>query len=172
MPRIASPLRKRSRIPRDAGFTITELIAGLLVASLLMAGMVDIIRRYARTTEHVRGTTNELRTTILTDALFKEIERADPETLSLSRLQIRAKLGGEPIDGQIADSGKATTLRWSSPMGSRSIALPLGAHFVSLSSGAVAIVGEEDKPPVAIAIPRRTLPFDCQFDTVSRECRK
>jgi hypothetical protein len=57
-------------------------------------------------------------------------------------------------------------------MGSRSIALPLGAHFVSLSSGAVAIVEKEDKPPIAIAIPRRTLPFDCQFDTVSRECRK
>jgi len=100
-----------------------------------MAGMVDIIRRYARTTGTLRTTTNELRATILTDAFFKEIERADPETLSVSRLQIRAKLGGEAIDGQIAASGKSTTLRWSSPMGSRSIALAARSAFCELVIG-------------------------------------
>lgn len=172
MPRIVSPLPERSQISRDAGFTLTELIAGLLVASLLMAGMVDIIRRYARTTEHVRSTTNELRAAILADAFFSEIERVDPGTLSVAPLEIRAKLGGEPLNGQIVPSGTTAALRWSSPVASRSISLPRGAHFVRLPSGAVAVVGEKDAPPIAIAIPRRTLPFDCQFDTVSRECRK
>ena len=171
MPRIVTPQPEPSRVARDAGFTLTELIAGLLVASLLMAGMVDIIRRYARTTDHVRSTTNELRATILADAFFSEIERIDPGTLSVEALDLRAKLGGEPVSGQIVSSGTTTALRWSSPIASRSITLPRGAHFVRLPSGAVAIVSEEDAPPIAIAIPRRTLPFDCQFDTVSRECR-
>lgn len=172
MPRTASPLPEPPRVARDAGFTLTELIAGLLVASLLMAGMVDIIRRYARTTEHVRTTTNELRATILADALFSEIERIDPGTLSVASFDLRAKLGGQAVSGQIVSSGTTTNLRWSSPVATRSISVPRGAHFVRLQSGAVAIVSEEGEPPIAIAIPRRTLPFDCQFDTVSRECRK
>jgi len=134
--------------------------------------MVDIIRRYARTTEHVLTTTNELRATILADAFFSEIERIDPGTLSVEPVDLRAKLGGEPVSGQIVPSGTTTALRWSSPVASRSINLPRGAHFVSFPSGAVAIVGEDGESPIAIAIPRRTLPFDCQFDTVSRECRK
>lgn len=171
MPRIAFPLRSQQRAPKDAGFTLTELIAGLLVASLLMAGLVDVIRRYARTTDHVRTTTSELRAAVLVDALFEDIERIDPGTLSIQPLAIHATQGGEPVGGQIVVSGSTSELRWSAPRGSRVVRLPRGAHFLLLPWGAVAIFGEGGHPPIAIATPHRELPSDCQFDTVSRECR-
>lgn len=172
MPRIASPLPESATPSGDAGFTLTELIAGLLVASLLMAGMIDIIRRYARTTDDVRDASQELRVANLADAFLADIERVDPGTLSVRPQELEGKLGGAPIRGQIVSSNGSALLQWMSPVASRVVPLPQDARFALLSSGDVAIVQGDGGPPLAIARPRRTLPFDCQFDTVSRECRK
>lgn len=172
MPRTASLHSKRTQPTRDAGFSLTELIAGLLVASLLMAGLVEIIRRYARTTDTVRTTAAELRSTQVASGLLEDIERLDPGSLSVSRDRIEGMIGNNPLNAEIVASATQTLLQWSSPRGERSVALPSGAHFQRLPSGAVALVTNDSSPPIALAYPRRTIPYDCQFDTVARECRQ
>ena len=72
---------------RDAGFTLVELIAGLLVASLLIAGIVDIVRQYATTTHRVRTIALDLRSRALADGLMAQLVRADPESSLSPRLK-------------------------------------------------------------------------------------
>lgn len=172
MPRTVSPGNKKPKQNGEAGFSLTELIAGLLVASLLIGGLVDIIRRYARTTDTVRTTAAELRTSHILEAVFHDVERIDPGSLSVSRDRIGGSIGNQPLKGDIVTDTKLTLLRWSSSTVERSIVVPSGARFEQLPSGALALLIDSSATPLAVAFPRRTIPFDCQFDTVTRECRQ
>ncbi|MEY2758107.1 MAG: hypothetical protein RIR33_1885 [Pseudomonadota bacterium] len=156
---------------KDAGFTLTELIAGLLVASLLLAGIVDIIRRYASTTVEVKAAATDIRDQRLLDAMMDELVRLDPGSLRLTPLQIDGAIGGAPVSARLTREPDAMRLQWSSPNLQRSLVLPRGATFSQLPSGAIAVIAPETPTPLGLARPRRTLPFDCQFDTVSRTCR-
>lgn len=156
----------------DAGFTLTELIAGLLVASLLIAGIVDIVRRYARTTSEVREAAADIRSARLLDAMMDELVRLDPGSLRVSPQDISGAIGGAPVTARLVREAKATRLDWSSPATTRSISLAEGARFSQDVSGAIMLTAGNDPIPLALVIPRRTLPFDCQFDTVSRVCRE
>jgi prepilin-type N-terminal cleavage/methylation domain-containing protein len=158
--------------PNDAGFTLTELIAGLLVASLLLAGIVDIVRRYARTTEDVREAAYDIRAARLLDAMMDELARLDPGSLRLSPQAISGTVGGTSVTGKLIREADATRLEWSSPAIERTLSLPAGTTYVQHPSGAILVTAPREPVPLAIALPRRTLPFDCQFDTVSRECRQ
>ncbi|MCF8508644.1 MAG: prepilin-type N-terminal cleavage/methylation domain-containing protein, partial [Hyphomonadaceae bacterium] len=64
---------RKPRPKHDAGFTMVELIAGLMVATLLIAGIVDIVRRYARTTGEVREAASDIRSARLLDAMMTEL---------------------------------------------------------------------------------------------------
>jgi len=156
---------------KDAGFTLTELIAGLLVASLLLAGIVDIIRRYASTTVEVKTAASDIRDQRLLDAMMDELVRLDPGSLRLTPLEIEGAIGGTPVSARLTRDPDAMRLQWSSPNLQRSLVLPTGATFSQLASGAIAVIAPETPTPLGLARPRRTLPFDCQFDTVSRTCR-
>jgi len=162
----------RKPAPRkDAGFTLTELIAGLLVASLLLAGIVDIIRRYASTTVEVKQAATDIRDQRLLDAMMDELVRLDPGSLRLTPQEIEGAIGGAPLRARLTREPDAMRLEWSSPALQRSLVLPKGATFSQLPSGAIAIMAPQTSTPLGLAQPRRTLPFDCQFDTVSRTCR-
>jgi hypothetical protein len=53
----------------------------------------------------------------------------------------------------------------------RTIKLPSPAQFESSTDGGVILRAGPDALPLAIVRPQRSVPFDCKFDTVVRECR-
>jgi hypothetical protein len=169
---IASRKPKRHRSADEAGFTLTELVAGLLVASALVMGLAEITRRYVSTTVRVKDIAADMRTVRLLDGLMAELERVDPDTLELTSDRVTARLGSEEITATLtlAQNG-ARALQWSSPSITRTLPLPATARFQQTPDGAIVLFGLPEEPPLAVSYPMRTTPFDCQFDTVIRDCR-
>ncbi|MEY2757387.1 MAG: hypothetical protein RIR33_1165 [Pseudomonadota bacterium] len=156
---------------KDAGFTLTELIAGLLVASLLIAGVVDIIRQYALTTQRVRVASVALRSHALVEGLMAQLARADPESLVVRDTEVRATIGTVPVSATLSRGPGATTFAWSGPGVARAITLPASVRFENPRPGVVTLA-QTDAPPIATVRTRRTQVYDCQFDTVSLTCRQ
>jgi hypothetical protein len=171
LPPTVSHRRPRQAENAEAGFSLTELIAGLLVASLLVVGLIDITSRYARTTNEVRSTVADQRTDRLLGAMLRELERADPGSIVLTPTGIRGQIGGREFAGRIESSSRGRVLNWSTEKLKRSFDLPDKAHFEHAAGGVILLTESSTEPPIAAVTPRRTIPFDCQFDTVSRVCR-
>lgn len=169
MQRIASQLRSRQK---EAGFSLTELIAGLLVASLLIVGLIDVTRRFARTTDNVRETTGDLRTDIMLNSLFSDLERIDPHSLELTPRELRARLGGVPIVARIEESFNGTILHWTAPATTQALVVPKGTRFVSSPYGGVVLRQTETGIPLAVATPQRNLPFDCLSIPAASGCEE
>lgn len=172
MKRIASPRPKRTMSPNDAGFTLTELVAGLLVASMLVAGLVDLTRRYALTSVRVKDAILDTRTSRLAQALMNQVERADPQTLVVTQAHLSAEIGEAHIEATLSDETRDhDLLTWTSPAINRTLRVPEGARFARTPAGAVVLQGAAGQPPLATITLDRQLPIDCQFDTITRECR-
>jgi hypothetical protein len=164
--------RTRRNADSEAGFTLTELLAGLLVASMLIVGLADITRRYAQTMTRMKETSQELRATYATRALMADLERADPDSIEISSAKISARIGTSEIDARLTrTSDTRTSLKWKSPSGAREVILPGQVAFERLPHGAIILSVGKKLPPLAMAIPARTVHSDCQYDTVSRACR-
>jgi prepilin-type N-terminal cleavage/methylation domain-containing protein len=157
---------------RDDGFTLTELLAGLLVASLLIAGVVDIIRQYAATTQRIRVVSAELRSRVLVDGLLAQLSRADPGSVVLTETDLQATIGAEPVAARLLRANDGTTFAWSGPGLIRTIALPPGMRFTNPRPGLIVLGSGQETPPLASVEARRTQVYDCQFDTVSLTCRQ
>jgi hypothetical protein len=168
-----APHRARGARPTSqAGFTLTELVAGLFVASMLIVGLADITRRYAVTTVRMKEAAGDVRSTILLQAMMTDLERADAESLQLTVDTVSARIGASEVFGALkSGKGGGATLEWSGPSGDRSIALKHPVRFEQTPYGAVLLIRKTDQTVMAFAKPTRTAPFDCQFDTVTRDCR-
>ena len=172
MKRIASLRRKARKTDNEAGFTLTELVAGLLVASMLIVGLADITRRYALTTLRAKDTMSEIRTARVVNGLMSELDRIDPSSLDLTPDGLTARVGSAEITARLSSKPDGSReLQWSSPGATRVLRLPREARFELTGFGAIVLVATPGEPPLGIAMPYRTVPFDCQFDTVSRTCR-
>lgn len=172
MKRIASRRRHRPKVDPEAGFTLTELIVGLLVASMLIVGLVELTRRFAQTSGDVRETVADTRTNRSIDGLFAMLARVDPENLVVGADRVDARIGSLEVTIRLQTHPEGVTLDWQSPDLQRSIALPAGARFEQQPSGLILLRTPASSAPIAMATPRRELPFDCQFDTVTLECRR
>lgn len=171
MPAIASHPTEPSQRPKDAGFSLVELIAGLLVAALLVVGLGDIIRRYARTTETVRSSVAELRSEGLIGAVFQELERADPGSLSVSPVRLAAQIGNTSFSIVVSSQADRSKVDLNTPRQNRQILLSEQVHFEKRSSGLVLLLAE-DNSVIATARLRRDLPFDCRFELALGTCRE
>jgi hypothetical protein len=139
---------------------------------MLIVGLAEITRRYTQTTVRLKEAAAEMRTERLLAGLMREFERADPGTLQVSPHRIAAEIGSREIHAELTPvPGGTLQLEWSSPAISRTLPMPRGAHFELTASGAIALEAAPDEPPLATATPLRTIPFDCEFDTVTRACR-
>lgn len=165
----ASSRPPRSRAQGEAGFTLTEMVAALLVASMLVAGLAELTRRYATTMTRVRTMEAEARTVAGVRSLMGDLERIDPGSLALSSDRLEARIGDQAITGRILRSPDRTALSWTSPRQQREIDLPVGARFIE--AGPRIALGVSGELPLASVEPARDTPFDCQFDTISRTCR-
>ena len=90
------PTRK-PRPKHDAGFTMVEPIAGLLVATLLIAGVVDIVSRYALTTGEVREAASDIRSARLLDVMMTDTSR-----LHFTSFLYSETASSSPISGKCA----------------------------------------------------------------------
>lgn len=172
MKRIASRRRRKPEVDPEAGFTLTEMIVGLLVASMLIVGLVELTRRFAQTSGDVRETVANTRTNRSIDGLFALLARADPEDLVVGPDRIEARIGSQEVKVRLQAHSEGMTLDWQSPDLRRSLALPPGASFEQRPGGLILLRTPASSTPIAMARPRRELPFDCQFDTVTLECRR
>lgn len=154
----------------EGGFTLTELVAALLVASLLVVGIAELTHRYARTFVRVKADQTAANDRRTLGALLSDLVRAEPETLVVSRTEIKARVGEQEIVGRIRQSYNHAVLEWSSATQRRTMDLPRDAHFEKEAS-VVHLEGGAGGPPLAMVRIERDAPFDCQFDTIARACR-
>ena len=93
----------------EAGFTLTELVAGLLVASMLLTGIVELTRRYATTSVRMQTTAENIANSRVLDAMMRSVERIDPGTLDVVPGRLSAEIGGDAltIDLQRLSAGTA-----------------------------------------------------------------
>ncbi len=156
----------------EAGFTLTELLAGLLVASLLIVGISQLTWRYARSSTSIRSEASSIQDHRMIATLFEDVALVDPGSLKVSSTDLTATLQGAPLTGQLRRiSPTDRVLEWTSPTLQRSIAMPPDAVFEITPEGIVLLRTKSGELPLAVAIPKRSVPADCQFDTVIRECR-
>ena len=172
MKRIASRRRRKAAQNSEAGFTLTELVVGLLVGSLLIVGLVELTHRYGQTTSDVRVTVADARAGRSIESVLTLLERADPGSLAVTSDRIEAKIGADQVSARLEPSPSGLTLEWNSPDLNRSIDVPPEARFEQRPGGMILLVVPSSQAPIAMATPRRELPFDCQFDTVTLECRQ
>ncbi len=171
MKRIASPRRRKAAIDSEAGFTLTELVVGLLVASLLIVGLVELTHRYGQTTGVVRTAVTEVRASRSIGSVLALLERADAGSLVVTSDQIEAKIGSDQVSARLEPSASGLALEWRSAGLDRSIYVPTGSRFEQRPGGLIVLLAPNLQTPLAMAMPRRDLPFDCLFDTVTLECR-
>jgi hypothetical protein len=138
---------------------------------MLIVGIADVTRRYAATTARVKEAAAEIRAGTLVQNLLADLERADPTSIRLSADSLSATVGMETIDARLVSKGTSKVVEWSSPRVSRSVRLPMNARFERTASGAIVVRTQPGAPPLAIVLPRRSVPFDCKFDTVARACQ-
>lgn len=172
MKRIASPRRRKAATKSEAGFTLIELIVGLLVGSLLIVGLVELTHRYGQTTSDVRETVADVRAGRSIESVLTLLERADPGSLVVTSDRIEAKIGSDQVSVGLQTSSSGLTLEWRSPGLNRSIDVPSASKFEQRPDGLILLLAPSSQTPIAMTMPRRELPFDCQFDTVTLECRQ
>lgn len=172
MKRIASRRRRKAAQNSEAGFTLTELVVGLLVGSLLIVGLVELTHRYGQTTSDVRTAVADVRAGRSIEGVLTLLERADPGSLVVTSDRIEAKIGAEQVSARLEPSPDGVALEWRSPNLNRSIDVPAGSRFEQRPGGLIVLLAPNVQTPLAMATPRRELPFDCQFDTVTLECRQ
>ena len=166
-----APLRKEHDMC-SKGKWFRLLAALRLLRNVLLAGLIEMTRRYAQSAERVKSVATEMRSARLLDAAFGELARADPGSLRVTASSLDASIGSEPISAMIQRASDGdVSLNWVSPSLKRSFVLPTSARFEMLQ-GLVVLKDSVRGSVLAIGGLRRTLPFDCQFDTVVRECRE
>lgn len=158
--------------PSEAGFTLTELVAGLLVASMLLTGIVELTRRYATTSVRMQTASEEIADIRVLDAMMRSVERVDPGTLDISGVYLSGKIGGSDLRIEIRHiQSEKSQITWSGPGVERTLEVGGKLEFRSDKPGSVLLVTEGSQPPLVSVRAMRDAPFDCRFDTVSRTCR-
>lgn len=164
-------------MPDDAAFTLTEMAASLVVAAMLVSGLGEVTRQYARTIVRVRATLEEMPEMRLVQAEFAAIERAEPDGVSVAADAVAAEVGDERLRFELSfSSGDERRLSWETD-GAGSLEVerfaPVDgqARFELGADGALRLWSAAGEPPLLVAVPKRTAPFDCRFDVVVRECR-
>ncbi len=156
----------------EAGFTLTELVAGLLVASMLLTGIVELTRRYATTSVRMQTTAEDTANARVLDAMMRSIERIDPGTLDVGPGRVSGEIGGDAltIDLQRPAVGD-TQIDWKGPGVNRTLSIGGQLRFALHPSGLILLESDDGEQTLASVRPMRDAPIDCRFDTVSRTCR-
>jgi len=165
----------------DAGFTLTEMAASLLVAAMLVSGLGEITRQFARTIVRTNADLQLTRASRIAGANFLALERAEPGAVSVTDMNVETATGAgltAPFQMTVGVDG-ARTLTWgrtpSQPLGARdarrSITLPATARFEQNDAGVIRLWLSPDMPPLLVVDPRREAAFDCRYDVVARRCR-
>lgn len=156
---------------REAGFTLTEMVAGLLVAAMLISGLAEVTRQFARASVHVRDDLASTRGVRAAEAAFLAIERVGPQDLLVTDTRLIVDASSEdPIVFELrVGANGARTLVWAD--GARTARLSATARFDQDAGGVVRLWDAPDAPPLLVARPRREAPLDCRYDVVGRRCR-
>lgn len=164
--------------PPDAAFTLTEMAASLVVAAMLVSGLAEITRQYARAFVDVRVELAATRSARIVQAELELIERADPDTLEVGTDRLAAALGGSELRIALRADRTAAWLERAVDDGDGGVGVPVRRdlpaavyRFERAPDGAVRLWGRAGLPPLGVARPRREAPYDCRYDAVARRCR-
>lgn len=161
-----------SRIPSESGFTLTEMVAGLLVASLVVTGIVELTGRYATTSVRIREATKAIAGDRALAAIAPMLERADPRSVQLSSDRIEARIGARTVTLELAQSTvTGSTIRIGLAGQERMVELASSVWFQLSPGGEIQIMRDDQSAPIVALRPKRDVPYDCQYDVVSRSCR-
>lgn len=166
--------RDPRRTPRDAGFTLAEVMAGLFIAALLVSGLGELGWRVAHSTVRIHSDIELSRALRVAQAAFNDIQRANPQTIVVTDDEVTASIGSRRITFRLSAPDGASQLEWTvaendTPPASRRIRVPPACFHIDDSI--VLLTGASDPVPLLIAHIRRQLAQDCQFDPVIRSCR-
>ena len=156
----------------QAGFTLTEMLVALAVASTLIVSVGQLLSLTARAYHRVTGSVENLREYRSLDRFLSLLEAADRETGNHAPDGLELRRGDRSVLRVILQSEgvAALKLRHNGVDLERNLALAeaaewgQGDHVMTLASA------EGDQ--VLIAFPRiREIAFNCRYDSVAKRCR-
>jgi len=163
----------------DAGFTLTEMAASLLVTAMLVSGLGEITRQFARTIVRINTDLQMTRVSRIAGASFLALERAEPGGISTTDTEVEmVSTAGVDAAFQLTVGGDGVrTLTWGGARSAdagqrgRTLTLPATAHFEENADGVIRLWLSPGTPPLLVVDPRRQAAFDCRYDVVARRCR-
>lgn len=156
----------------EAGFTLTECLAGLLVASLLLAGIAEMTRRYATTSTRIRIAAGDISDDRTMTAIVSRLDRAEPGSISVRPDRIEARIGDKKLAlTSIPTRTGNSTIRFQLPDLNQSMEVSGQISFEHRDGGPIEILKDGEDAPLILIWPLRDAPYNCQFDAVTRSCR-
>lgn len=156
----------------QAGFTLTEMLVSLAVASLLIVSVGQMFALSMRAYGRVSDTVERVRDYRALDRWLSVLEAADPERI-------------EAVDGEtlrLVRGVQSDLTMWFEEPGAVTVWLehngvtvrrdyPLSeAALMRIESGVLRL-SEGDERMIASAPMVREAPFNCRYDTVAKRCR-
>lgn len=163
-------MANRSTITPEAGFTLTELAAGLLIASLVIAGIAGLTRRYADTMVDVRTAGLSLRSDRMVNGLLHQFERVDAGSIRVRSDAAEGRRGATLVSATLDMDGEGARLVWKSGAYVRHVDLGEPARFRLIGDRLLALETTSGEP-LATVLLALTLPADCSYDTLTGACR-
>jgi hypothetical protein len=167
----------RSDLKSDRAFTLTEALAGLVLACMLMAGLFELTGIGARAAMRAAENLEHARAHRLLGEGFDRLQRCRREDVAVSDRRIDAEIGASIrlVLGIAPQPGRSNVqFQLESPGGtmtaSRTLKLegtlgfrhgPAGMELWAFDTGEV----------IARTTCLREAAHDCRFDNVSRSCR-
>jgi hypothetical protein len=164
--------------PADAAFTLTEMAVSLFLAAIIMLGIAEISRSLARTYVEVTGDIRASQDSTRLEGWMEGLARVDPDQFERSSDHFIGSVGQAQQVELIVRSTNGESLLTlallnnSNPLSrSRGFALDFPARLAVVPLGYLQL--ENIDYPLGGYAQRleRSVPFDCQFDVVSRGCR-
>ena len=156
----------------QAGFTLTEMLVALAVASTLIVSVGQLLSLTARAYHRVTGSVEALREYRSLDRFLSLLEAADSDAGSLAPDELELRRGaGSVLRVTLQPEGAAAlSLTHNGVSLERDLAQTEAAEW-SLGDHVTTLASTQDHQ-VLIAFPRtREIPFNCRYDSVAKRCR-
>jgi len=164
--------------PPDAAFTLSEMAISLFLAAMIILVVAEVSRQVARSYLSVRSNLEYTRNNGRIALWLSQIERSDPQTAHFEGGTLEAQTGNQSrviisiASGASLPSPVLNVQRNTNTFTlERNFTLSVPAQLVWVEGAYMAIDFQDPLYPDFVQRIERSVPYDCQFDFVSRRCR-
>ena len=158
--------------PQEAGFTLTEMLVALAVASTLIVSVGQLLSVTARAYHRVTQSVELLRDYRSLDRFMSLLEAADSDRVELEPSQIGLSRGAQSMltITVVPDAGADLSLTHNGVVLERRYG-SFPANEWAGSSHAMTLISVGGGGGLVTLPLLREVPFDCRYDSVAKRCR-